>query len=388
MKNKRVIFTAEVGPPIRNGVVMSMALFARGLRQLGWEVLLAIPSYQTSHPDRYSILYPQLSLPMNLTKGYGLGLLFLVKDRLVKFRPDLIHTHHMFSSGEYGWWLARQLKIPVVHSYHTYLAQYAHYAILPGARQLLGWYSQNYANRVDHLVVPSSPTYHLLKSYQVTKPISIVPTGVDLDEFPLNRRHHLRQNLGQRYRLDRSIKILIYVGRLVPEKNIDLLLESMALITRKDQRVRLMLVGPGMVEHYQDLARRLAINQYVIFTGGVEPPVVKKYLVASDIFVFGSTTDTQGLVILEAMAAGCVPVAVRVGGPIDLIRDRYDGRLTSPFPRDFADRILSLLHNLTTYHRLRRNAMAKASQTSYLHQAEKLAQVYDQEIALTDRIQS
>jgi glycosyltransferase involved in cell wall biosynthesis len=210
---------------------------------------------------------------------------------------------------------------------------------------------------------------------------SIVPTGIDPVSFPIKKRSALSEKLRKEYRIPRTSKILIYVGRLAKEKNIDLIIEALAMIVRKDAKVILILVGPGDQKPFQEFARRLTIEQLVIFAGPKSPPEVKEYLVASDILVFSSLTDTQGIVILEAMAAGCVPVACNVGGPTDIIRDRVDGRLTSPISSEFANRIIGLLHNRSLYETLRANALKKANRYSLVNQAEELEAIYDQVIA-------
>lgn len=381
MKSRRILFTAEVGPPIRNGVVISMETFARGLQEIGHKVTLLVPKYAESKQRANYLYYRQIPAPFPYARGYGLAVLAPVKAAIRQHPPDIIHTQHMFTTGEFGLRLARSLKIPIVHTYHTYLMEYAHYALVPGARRFLKAYSVHYANRVDQVIAPSSMIRDLLKSLGVTTPIAILPTGIDPESFPTRRKHALTEVIRSRYQIPRSAKILLYVGRLVKEKNIDLLLEMLTLVVKKDPKVVLLFLGPGEPANFAEYADRLGVMKSVRFLGPKKPDEVKEHLVASDIFVFGSTTDTQGIVILEAMAAGCVPVAVNVGGPIDIIKDKYDGRLSSPFSRDFADHVLALLHNRSHYQHLKTNALKKAKRFSYLHQAEELAEIYASLIA-------
>lgn len=381
MPVRQILFTAEVGPPIHNGVVASMAIFAKGLTDLGHTVTSFVPHYRGQYLGANYIQYPQIPLPMPYAKGYGLGLPWFHWAKLRQIPFDVIHSHHMFSTGEFALRLARRLNVPFIHTYHTLLPEYAHYALAPGARSFLNYYTTWYANRVDQVIAPSNPIKDFLRSIQVRSPISVLPTGIDLDSFPIGQKNRLAGEIRKKYRLSHRDKLLIYVGRIAPEKNIDLLLEMMAILVKKEPKVRLILIGPGETKKFIEYTERLGISQFIQFSGAMLPKQLKEHLVAADVFVFGSQTDTQGIVILEAMASGCVPVAVNQGGPTDIIRDRVDGRLVSPFPEEFANRVHSLLNNQSFYIRLKHNALKKARGYSYRSQAQELIAIYEYEIA-------
>jgi glycosyltransferase involved in cell wall biosynthesis len=280
--------------------------------------------------------YPAFSLPLPLGPG-------LVRQ-IAALELDVFHVQHPFLLGVTARRLARSLGRPVVFTYHTLYDKYAHYVPLPRplvAARAVAW-STRFANTVDAVVAPSLGLAARLRAQGVRRPIEVVPTGVDLESFRPGDRAAARAALG----LAADIPLLLYVGRLDREKNLALLLEAFERVAAGHPTVELVLVGRGTWESaLRRQAARLPSGSRVRFAGGVPHEAVVRYYQAADLFVFASTTETQGLAVLEAMAVGLPVVAVRASGVEDAVVDGVSGLLVAEDPGLCADAVLEVLND-------------------------------------------
>lgn len=368
---------SECYRPTTNGVVVSIDTFRATLTQMGHEIFIFAPrtkDYIDEDPAHVfrlpSFTWPgQKYYPIALP-GFGHTLQLAANLSL-----DIIHCQHLSFAGQLGQNIARRLGLPAVYTYHTLIAEYTHYVPLfhNFAKKYLIKRSRIFCNRSDAVVTPSPSMRKKLLNYGVTTPISVIPTGI----YPERYTRDCRPQLLQKFQIPDNRKLLLYVGRLAAEKNIPLLLESLKIIKGKYPAIHLLLVGSGPQEpDYRHWLAQNKLSDYVTFTGFLPKEETEKVFGACDIFTFPSLTDTQGIVVVEAMAAGTPPVAVEALGPADIIHDGVDGFLTDPNVNQFADKIITLLSNQELYQTMSKEAKVEAKKYSAKACAKKMESLY------------
>jgi len=236
-------------------------------------------------------------------------------------------------------------------------------------------FSNNFCNQCDHIVVPSWEIKELLKGYNIQTAISVIPTGVPLDKFQGKKVNWLRNN----YKIPRENKILLFVGRLTREKNLEFLINAFKQVHTQMRSTTLVLTAGGPLEdELKQLASNLGLVQGkdIIFTGPQPFDTLVDIYYSSDLFVFSSVTETQGLVLIEAMAAGLPVVAVRAYGVQDMVESGVEGILTACDPGEFAGAILKIVRDDKMYQYYQNNALQKAQSLSSRNMALKLEKVY------------
>ena len=252
----------------------------------------------------------------------------------------MFHAHHPFLLGASARRLARAAGRPFVFTYHTLYERYAHYVPLPRqmvARRAVRW-STRFADTADLVIAPSDFVARRLRTQGVRRPIEVLPTGVDLDRFRPGDRASARRALG----LASDDRVLLYVGRLDREKNLEFLLDAVARV--RTPRTRLLLVGRGtQAAALRRVAATAGLGDRVEFRGGSPPGGLPVYYQAADAFVFASTSETQGLAVLEAMACGLPVVAVRASGIEEVVSDGVSGLLVPEDAAAFAGAVDQVL---------------------------------------------
>jgi glycosyltransferase involved in cell wall biosynthesis len=330
--------------PTNNGVVVSIDTFKKSLESMGHKVFIIAPHnrHLKTDEDQTIIRIPSLGVH----KDYPPSLTFLAgkqKKIIQNLGLDIIHSQHPFAMGNFALKMGYKLKIPVVYTYHTLIANYVHY--FPGPdkfkENIAKKISRDFCNKADQVVTPSKSMKELLLEYGVTKSIEVIPTGTNIADF---ESPYSRDELRKDWQIPPDRKVLLYVARVAREKNLDFLFESVKLLLSKRNDFQLLIVGGGpQLNYFKDLAKKLNINDHTTFTGMQKKPGVNRFFGAGDIFVFPSFTETQGIVVTEAMAAGVPPVAINKMGPSDIIKNGLDGYLTDLNINQFTDKIEYLL---------------------------------------------
>ena len=386
------IFT-ECYLPTLNGVVVSIETFRKEMESRGHEYFIfASETKGFVDKDKSHIFrYPAFRWPGQTYYPVALPTI-LSRKRLEEIRAlklDIIHSQHLFTMGRLGLKAARQLNIPIVYTYHTLIAEYTHNIpfIHDVARRLMVKFminlSRSYCNRCDQIVTPSPSMKKILERYGVNKPIEVIPTGIQLDELqnPLPAKF-----IRAKWQIPEHQRILLYVSRISKEKNIDFLLKAMRMLVEKRRKnekvdVHLLMVGGGPeLEYYKKMTEKMHIDTYVTFTDMIPKEVVNRYFGVADIFVFPSTTETQGIVVSEAMAAGVPVVAIDKMGPSDLIKNKYDGYLTDLNLHDFTGRIEKILDDDNLRRTMSKNARINAKEYTSEICASKLEKIYAETI--------
>ena len=319
--------------PFIGGVPISIERLRRGLEHLGDSTQIVAPRYrdQPSHEDAV-VRVPSL-LAMGEKREFRLANIFLarIRKQVRAFRPDVIHLHHPFWLGSLGLFMARQLRIPAIYTYHTRLEHYAHFVPLPGMlfRNLISHaLIKRFANRCDGVIVPTYSTEEYLRMIGVTTPTFVQPTGIEYERFQAVKPADV-EALRKKLRLSNE-KVFISVARLSNEKNIDFIIEAIDRLRQEsDVPFRFLMIGDG---HQRDRLQKkidsLELGSHFTLVGAVQPEEMALWYNLGDAFLFASKSETQGMVILEAMSAGLPVVAVRSSGIEDVVRDGLNGYKT------------------------------------------------------------
>lgn len=355
--------------PFIGGVPVSIQRLAQGLRQLGHQVLIIAPRYPGAETDTEDVLRLPGLIPMGRRREFQLANVFSVwlYRKILRFRPDVIHVHHPFWLGRVGLLVGRCLGIPVIYTYHTRLEHYAHYVPLPGPlfqNLLAHTIVRRFANRCDGVIVPTESAEEYLRTIGVRQRILVQPTGVDIEQFRAVSDQAIDQ-LRARH-APNGEKLLISISRLSREKNIDFLLEAIVKLQSScDHAFRLLLIGDGPDRHrLESRIRALDLENTVSLLGAIPPAQIATYCRAGDVFLFASRSETQGMVILEAMAAGMPVVAIRSSGIDDIVVNGVNGFKTPPDTARWNARIQQLMSDPELRRRLSSQARETANRFS------------------------
>jgi len=379
MSPLRVAMFTDSALPILNGVSVSVDALVTELRNQGHSVHIytaRFPGYRDPDPNTYR--FRAMETP--ISKGYPIAYppFYRMLQKFRRHQYDVVHTHTPFLMGMVGLRWAESHGLPIVSTYHTLYDRYAHYfRILPRryVRFRIAKHTNFYYNHVDHVLTPSDAALKWLKRHSVTTPATIVPTGIV--KGPMIDRAEVRRTLG----IAPDARILLYVGRLAREKNLQVLLEAAERIFLDDPRARLWLVGDGPFRaECVQMVRRAGIGDRVKFVGFVPRAEVDRYYAAADLFVFSSITETQGLVVQEAMTHGLPAVVVAGGGACASVVDGLNGFVVKNEPAEIAGTARQIFGNETLYARLSEQAPRSVRELGVAAMGERVLSVYRQVI--------
>ncbi len=374
----RILMVSDVYFPRVNGVSTSIETFRRTLDGLGVEVRLVVPRYGDEPEEAGVIRVAGRPVPGD------------PEDRLVGWPAmhravleaagdcDLIHVQTPFVAHYAGLKAARTLGLPVVATYHTLFEEYLqHYARLIPAGWLRGQaraFSRRQCNALDAVVVPSTAMRERLESYGVTKPLHVLPTGIPTARFARGDGAAFRARHG----IPPGQPVALFVGRVAHEKNIGFLLEAMVHTRRQCPDALLLVAGEGPAK--VDLQARvdpLGLADAVRFIGYLDRrDALPDCYAAADVFAFASRTETQGLVLLEAMAAGLPVVALSEMGTTDIL-DAGRGAISPPaIPQVFGEALAQVLNHPSAWQHLGDDAAQYAREWSDIAMASRMAELY------------
>lgn len=334
MESLRLGFFTEIYLPVVNGVVASIEGLADGLRARGHQVYCFAPR-MPGYAEADGPVFRMPSLPLPTRTPYRLTLPLVSRRNLngIIKRLSLVHAHSPFVTGWMGMRYARRYGMPLVYTYHTQLEAYAHYVPFePNAtRFAAAQLTRAFANNADAVVVPTPAMAARLRELGVTVRIEIVPSGIDVGRFGAGRRD---ETLRARFGAGPGDRLFLYVGRLAKEKNVELLLRALA--HAKDESLKLIVAGDGPIRNeLEQLARECGVAAATRFLGVVARNELPDLYASADAFVMPSTTETQGLVLAEALAAGARVIAADAPQNRDVLENA--GAVVLPTPGAFAD---------------------------------------------------
>jgi 1,2-diacylglycerol 3-alpha-glucosyltransferase len=346
------IFTDTYFPKI-NGVAASIHTLAQALRSRGHKVYVftvSEPKEVLAHFAEDASVFRFLSMPIIFLKPYRAAAPFSIRlIRLIKkYKIDIIHNQTEFFMGYMALGAATSLRIPIVHTYHTMWMDYVHYiargVLTPPT--VVRTYTKSFCNMAAAVIAPTEKTQNFLLECGVSKPIFVIPTGINLAPFrKSNYSEEKIRALKAKYRIDPSWPTLLCLGRVAKEKSIDQIVSQMPEIIKRVPDVRLVIVGSGpYLEELEQKARSLGVFDRIIFTGAVPYQEIGIHYQLGDAFVCCSRTETQGLTYYEAMAAE-LPIIARNDDCIKkVLRDKEDGRLFDS-PEQLPDIVADVLTN-------------------------------------------
>ena len=343
----KILFISDVYFPRINGVSTSIEPFRHELRALGHTVHLIAPDYPGSSSDESDIMrVPSRQLPFDpedrLMK-FGWVMAHLEKLRNEEY--DIIHIQTPFVAHYLGVKLSRLLGIPCVETYHTFFEEYLHHYIPFVPRAIMAAvarrFSRHQGNSLDGMVVPSRPMMEVLRGYGVATHAEVIPTGLEPESFVPGNRDDFRRKYG--IALDRPM--LLFVGRVAHEKNIGFLVKVVGRVRKDIPEVLLLIAGAGPArEGLEHDAIESGLSGNVMFIGYLDRHTeLNSCYRSADIFVFSSRTETQGLVLLEAMAQGVPVVSTAEMGTRDVLREGAGVWIAEEEQEDFSGKVVRML---------------------------------------------
>jgi len=377
----RALFISDVYFPRVNGVSTSIATFREDLATAGVETVLVAPEYAARGANDAAgvIRVPSGSVPRDPEdRRMHWGALRQTLQALSTQHFDLVHIHTPFLAHYAGVRFARQQCIPVVETYHTFFEEYLHHYVplLPRAlgRRLARSVTRSQCAAVNALIAPSQPMQAMLADYGVRTPIAVIPTGLPVASFTPGDGARFRSQ--QQLPGDRPL--LLYVGRVAHEKNIDFLLSSFVEVRRARPDALLVIAGEGPArKHLGEQVQRLGLGRDVAFVGYLnrEQALADCYAAAA-VFVFASRTETQGLVLLEALAQGCPVVSTSHLGTASILQPNCGARVAPEDPAAFAAAATSILDDPQRAAQLSAQGRSYAQTWSSARMAGRLREFY------------
>lgn len=371
------LFTDTYLPQI-NGVTTLMPIMERLFREQGHRVYVFAPSYDRPRWSRESeFLFRFPAFKFAFHKDSRVTIPFHREARSVFRELDVVHSQTPFSLGVLGIHLSRKYNIPHLHTYHTLFTEYLHYLPKPlrPSPRVVGRVSVAFCDRCDAVTVPSTPMKKELLSYGVKVPVHTLPFGLDMNDFSGEPKTDLRKQLN----IADDEKIMLCTGRLSHEKNVEFVIEAFSRIQSEIPRSKLIIVGDGPArQDFEETAQQLGIADDVIFTGFVQWADIIDYYKQADLFLYGSKTETQGIVYMEAMASGLPAIAVGEMGALEAIRDGETGYLVDEDVTAFSDAALKLLGDVELHNEFSKNAYSFAEEMSMQNALRQLEEIYQE----------
>lgn len=345
----KVLITTDLYATATNGVVTSVRNLQTELAKMGHDVrVLTLSDTRKTYRDGViyyvksiplGFVYPNLRMPISYRNA--------LTCELIRWKPDVIHSQCECFSFQFARHISKATGAPIVHTYHTLYEQYISY-LIPGKR--LGKYlvrilSRKRLKKVKVVIAPTAKVETVLKNYGLAMPIRVIPSGISLEQHYIRiseeERHIRRELLG----IPSDHNVILNLGRLGTEKNLEELLELFAKAVVSNARLTFLIVGDGPSKAMlQGLSEKLGIQERVVFTGMVEPSEVQKYYQLGDVFVSASTSETQGLTYIEAAANG-LPLLCRQDPCLDSVIENGVNGYTYSAPEEFLRDMDRLMQN-------------------------------------------
>ena len=360
------IFTDSYYPHI-SGVSTSIDMLTRTLRKMGHKVFIVAPNL-----DNNKFIYDKeneiIWIPGIKTGLYKLKLAELYSRKAMKiikneWNLDVIHSQTEFGVGYFSRIVSKRLNIPVVHTYHTLYEDYVYYIthghldrpVKKLAINLTKYYCDK---KCDELIVPTDKIKDLFnKKYGIVRKMAVIPTGIDTKRFDRTKESvEESKKIRRQYKINDDDFVIGAVGRVAQEKSFDKIIINLSKLVKINNKIKFMLVGSGPdIDNLKELAKKMNVENNVIFTGLVDYNLISKYYLAFDVMVSFSKTETQGLTIIEGLAASLPVICIQDESFETFIQNNYNGYL---FKNDdeFKKYILDIMSDKKLYQMMSMNA--------------------------------
>jgi glycosyltransferase involved in cell wall biosynthesis len=370
--------------PHTGGVARSVAWFSDAFRQQGHRVVVVAPTYEgAEEPEPDVIRVPAIQKFNGSDFSVRLPIPGLMASSLEEFEPHIIHAHHPFLLGDTALRVAAQRALPIVFTHHTMYERYTHYVPgdSPAMQRFAVRLATEFANLCDHVIAPSESIAEVLRERGVTVPITPIPTGIDPRKFCYGDGLRARA----RYGIPPDAPLIGHVGRLAPEKNLGFLTQAIVQCLQSHPSAHFLLVGCGPSEPtICEAFERAGLGaRFHHPPGSLDGETLADAYNAMDVFAFASHSETQGMVLAEAMTTGVPVVALDAPGAREIVQDGVNGRLlVTEDANTLADALAQIL-TLAPAQRLAMEQAARrtADEFSLTRCAARLLDVYQQAIA-------
>ncbi|WP_438483430.1 glycosyltransferase [Oleiharenicola lentus] len=368
--------------PHVGGVARSVSTFAEEYKKLGNKVLVIAPNFDgAAVPKKQEAIVERVAAIQNFNGSdfsVRLPLATALSDRIDLFEADIIHAHHPFLLGDTALRVAAGKNVPVIFTHHTRYEDYVHYVPYdsPALKKAAVNLSTEFANLCDGVIAPSESLARLIRRRGVKAPIAVVPTGIDVKSFAKGNGARFRK----KFKIPANAFVVGHIGRLAPEKNLAYLAESVALALKKIPNSRFLVVGGGPDEEkLRGVFQKHGIEPQLTMAGKHTGRSLHDAYRAMDIFAFSSFSETQGMVIAEAMAAGLPVVALNASGVREVVQHGVNGYLLPERTpsRTFAAHIIKLHGNRTLLKKFSKAASKTSLNFSREHCAELALAFYE-----------
>lgn len=403
-----IAFFTDAYYPRINGVAVSVRSYATKLAEMGHSVCIVCCNYDDEEDKKDKKkkrsfleddkLHPNLKIyrisSINVfvskeDKSAKLSAWHDVKHTMDAFKPDIVHINSEFMVGYFGLIYSRHRNIASVYTFHTlwedYVDGYIKFMPVYPAKKIAKEFIKFYLKRANILIAPTVNIANVIKSYGIERDAKILPTGIPpaLDVKKLNVRPLFFNQLHTLLPRVQKKHILLYVGRVVKEKNLDFLFPVLAEVKKTFKDTVLVFVGGGPeLDNLKEKAKKTGYARDIVFAGYRSREELAYFYSVTDVFVFPSKTETQGLVTLEAMMAGVPVVAIGERGTLDVMKGDNGGFMVKEDVNEFSQRVLELLKDKELYAEKSQEAKKWASQWSLDTLTEKLVTYYEEALAI------
>ena len=321
-----ILMMTNTYAPLVGGLEKSISSFTHEFRMAGHRVIIVAPEYPDMQDEEDVIRVPALQHFNGSDFSVQLPIQGTLTKALGDFHPHIVHAHHPFVIGDTALKIASKYNVPLVFTHHSLYEENVHY--MPGNEEALRRFvielSTGYANLADHVFAPSESVMAMMKERGVISPIDVVPTGISIEQFVRGAGKLFRK----KFNIPTDAYVVGHVGRLAPEKNLDFLTRAVAEFMTHDAKVHFLIGGTGVSKEVMtSIMTDAGLSDRLHLVGMLDAKELTDAYQAMDVFVFASQSETQGLVITEAMAAGVPVVAVSAPGVREVVQDFVNGRM-------------------------------------------------------------
>ncbi|MDQ8187399.1 glycosyltransferase [Pelagicoccus sp. SDUM812002] len=374
---KIAMFTNTYLPHV-GGVARSVSSFANAYRELGHQCLVISPEFEEKIPDEQDVYRVPAITNFN-DSGFSFQLPFVgnVAGQLDEFEPDIIHSHHPFLLGDTALRAAYTRDIPIVFTHHTLYEEYTNYLPFDSdfTKKAAMELATGFANACSMVLAPSSSLEKLILDRGVHIPVKVQPTGIDVDAFAKGRGETFRKT----YDIPENAPLVGHVGRIAKEKNLPFLAEAVSSALEAVPEAYFALVGTGEEdEHIHELLSSKGLGKRFVATGSLQGTDLADAYASFDLFAFASQSETQGLVLAEAMAGNSPVIALSGPGVTDVLEHEKNGILLAEdaSKEEYSKALTTLLREPEKLETYSRAAREKADQFSILRTAESALEHY------------
>jgi 1,2-diacylglycerol 3-alpha-glucosyltransferase len=329
------------------GVTQSIESFRKQFEKKGHEVFIFAPKWK-NYTDTNLRVFRYPSVNTNIKFNFPLAVPYSRRtDKIIeKIDLDIIHSQHpnLLGSAAAKW--AKKKKIPLVFTWHTLYDKYAHFAaVIP--EKIAAWWTvrnaKNYANKADYVITPTESTREIIKNWGVTnKNIEAISSGVEEETYQKADGQSIRNKFG----VKNDEILLLLVSRLTSEKNIEFLFRAAVEVLKNNKNTKFLVAGDGyLLPKLKLMAEENNLADRIIFEGVVDKSEIKNHYAAGDIFVYASKSETQGMIVTEAMYMGLPIVAVKAPGICDLVQNEINGFLVEENGKNFSEATEKLVND-------------------------------------------